>query len=265
MGLITNIGRAHIGEFGGAENIRKGKTELFRFLESVHGMALVDASSQVLMEESSALQRSTYGPSGSDVPVHLVGADPTLSLEWRSHRLRTALVGAYNLNNAAAAICAGLEFGISEDNIVQALIGYRPDNNRSQLTRIGQLEIIQDAYNANPDSMEAALANFSSMSAGRKFFVLGDMLELGDQELDFHRQIIGQALATGADGIFVGPRFQAAAHENPEAVSCKDVHAAAQLIRGLDLQEGLVLIKGSRAMALERLLDTWSSILEDTP
>ncbi|MDA0972602.1 MAG: UDP-N-acetylmuramoyl-tripeptide--D-alanyl-D-alanine ligase [Bacteroidetes bacterium] len=255
IGMITNIGTAHIGEFGGQVNIRKGKTELFRFLQKKKGLVFVPSDSEWLLEDSNGLERRTYGRSEqADIQVRLRATDPTLSFEWRGHEVITHLTGAYNLQNIAAAISIGLHFGVSEADICEALSSYVPENNRSQLVQRGDHRIIMDAYNANPSSMKAALDNFKSMHAEKHFFILGGMKELGEDALFFHEEIMDLALTTSPYGVFIGQEFMDARGDRKAAVF-PDAETARPYLEQQDFSGSLILMKGSRGIRLEQLLD----------
>lgn len=261
-GLITNIGTAHIGEFGGQENIIKGKTELYKHIQKKDGHLFVDSDSDILMEKSEGISRTTFGTQG-EIQVSMIASDPFLEVAHDGMHIQTELIGDYNLTNAGAAISIGLHFGIIPEQIKHALEGYRPGNNRSQLERIGSVRVIMDAYNANPSSMTAALENFGKMSAGKRYFILGDMFELGEDAERYHDEIMALALKSADSGLFIGPSFHAVAKNHPNAVCFADTEAASSHLRSHPIQEGLLLLKGSRAMAVEGVLDALRSVLED--
>lgn len=254
LGLITNIGRAHIGEFGGAENIIKAKSELLVHLREKEGLAFVLGSSDVLMKKSEGLERIIYGDhEESQTFCNLSSADPFLQVGWKDHQVKSNLIGDYNLDNICAAIALGDFFQVPPVDIVAAIQDYDPDNNRSQMIERGGKRIILDAYNANPDSMEAALRNLSQMNAGSKLAILGDMLELGDESSASHRDIIALADELGIDSIYVGPEFCAVQGEKGRFYSHTD--EAAHSFSEEPIQAELILIKGSRGIKLEDLVE----------
>jgi UDP-N-acetylmuramoyl-tripeptide--D-alanyl-D-alanine ligase len=257
FGLITNIGQAHIGEFGGQENIIKGKCELYDHLHSKPGIAFVDSSSDILMDKSRGIERIIYGEGDqSKTPCHLISADPFLTFSWMGRQVETALIGDYNLSNIAAAIAVGIHFEVTIDDIQSAISEYIPDNNRSQLLVKKSTRIIMDAYNANPNSMEVALDNLNKMSAKKKLVILGDMLELGELSDNAHQSLIAKVEAQGLDYVFVGPLFKSMS--NGAAMFYEDTAAAAKALAEYDFSDTLVLIKGSRGIRLERLLEVIS-------
>jgi UDP-N-acetylmuramoyl-tripeptide--D-alanyl-D-alanine ligase len=252
-GMITNIGTAHVGEFGSPENILLAKTELFSSIKKSKGTLFVDLESEVLMEKSQDIDRITYGSnSNSNYQVELSSADPSLEVRWKGRNIKTHLIGSYNLANVSAAIAIGAHFKVSEEGISKALSSYTPENNRSQLLDKGHYKLILDAYNANPSSMKAAFQNFIEMKAKKHYFILGEMKELGEGSIAYHKEIIAMVSRTVAEGIFIGPDFCIAAADS-DAICFQDVLSAQEFVSKLDLDGSLVLLKGSRGTRLELL------------
>jgi len=255
IGLITNIGNAHIGEFGGQENIITAKTELYKHILKNKGLLFVNSDSSLLMEKSQGISRSTYGQtSASEIQVNKLDSDTFLAVTWKGIRIETQLIGSYNLGNVTAAIAIGDYFKVDVSDIQEAIASYLPENNRSQLVDKGGHRIIMDAYNANPSSMEAAWETFIGMKSGRHFYILGDMKELGEESLSFHREIIDKALRAKLDGIFIGKDF-CEAGQGTNAISFTDTDAAREYLSKRDFTGSLILLKGSRGTKLEVLLD----------
>jgi len=244
-GLITNIGRAHLEGFGGVEGVRRGKGELYDCLASRGGRAFVrrdDPTLVAMAAERSGLAVELYDPAIAD------GA---------KHRLE----GAYNRLNVAAAMAVGRYFGVGEERIRAAVAAYRPENNRSQRMRTRANTLVVDCYNANPSSMQVSLANFlGEQSSERKVAVLGDMLELGAWSAAEHRAAIEQALSGDIERLWlVGAEFSAAwrAMGGGDArvrlfAACGE---AAAVLRATPLAGKFVLLKGSRGIGLERLVE----------
>ncbi|MCU0432270.1 MAG: UDP-N-acetylmuramoyl-tripeptide--D-alanyl-D-alanine ligase [Bacteroidia bacterium] len=261
FGLITNIGLAHLEGFGGPEGVLKGKTEMFRFLEARKGKIFLLADEPRLNEYAQKLQAITYGTNANaDVTGTLLAADPVLHFTWKAkeeptlYKVRTQLAGAYNLPNALAAVAAGRGFGISNEKINEALESYQPDNNRSQWVQRGNVQLLLDAYNANPSSMKAALENFATLKASAKTIVIGDMFELGDSSVEAHQQIVDLLAQQMPDAtvLLVGEHFahttdRCGFHRMPNSTE------AAAWMQTHKPVEGLVLIKGSRGMKMERV------------
>lgn len=243
-GIITNIGRAHMGGFGGVEGIRKGKGELFDSLAQKHGMAFVPREDQTLVDmasERSGLECEFYSRE--------------IALGFESH-----LSGDYNKANIAAAVAVGRYFGVPEESIAHAILSYVPDNNRSQEVQTERNLLIIDCYNANPSSMSVSLDNMADHPQRDKLLILGDMLELGEWSESEHAAIIEKASSIeGAQLILVGNEFRKA-----YAKICTSVTAPVRLFASwVDLDKFLleevpsgyaVLLKGSHSMSLEKVV-----------
>lgn len=241
-GIITNIGNAHLEGFGGKEGIAKGKGELFDWLESNGGHAFVPMEDVKLCDM--ALQRCNmmteyYSRSIAD--------------GYKSH-----LSGDYNRYNIAAAVAVGRYFGIDEHRIASAIESYIPDNNRSQevVTERRNIVII-DCYNANPSSMEVAIENIASKRGERNLLILGDMLELGKWSFDEHCRILQLAAQVeNAELLLVGAEFSRAAHAlGIDATCCTDSTEAADWVAQSKISDTVILLKGSRGIKLEKLID----------
>ena len=262
-GLITNIGKAHLEGFGGAEGVALGKGELFDYLTRTGGTAFVNTLDARL--PSLAAQVPTirsYPRVMDDYPAALLAADPALALRLADGTEVTAqLTGDYNFPNLAAAAAVGLHFGIPAAKVAAALAGYNPQNNRSQLLRTAAgNELVLDAYNANPSSMGAALRSFAArpLAAGQtKLVILGDMFELGEESAAEHRAL-GQLLAGRplAAVLLIGAEMAYAAQAAPHAQHFATKAEAADWLRQHPMRNGQqVLVKGSRGMALETLVE----------
>ena len=242
-GIITNIGNAHLEGFGGKEGIAKGKGELFDWLESSGGHAFVPMEDVKLCDM--ALQRCNmmteyYSRSVAD--------------GYNSH-----LSGDYNRYNIAAAVAVGKYFNIEAERIAAAIESYIPDNNRSQevITERRNIVII-DCYNANPSSMEVAIENITSKHSERNLLILGDMLELGEWSHDEHCRILELATQVeNAELLLVGSEFTKAAHAlGIGATCCVDSTEAADWVAQSKISDTTILLKGSRGIKLEKVIET---------
>ena len=240
-GIITNIGNAHLEGFGGHEGIIKGKGELYDYLNANGGTAFVAQQDEVLTLMASVRLNMAVEP----YPY-------TLSEGYKSN-----LSGEYNSRNIAAAVAVGRYFNIAPERIAAAIESYIPENNRSQeqITAHGNRLII-DCYNANPSSMEVAIANIASKE-GAKLLILGDMLELGQWSESEHRRILELAASIGrVEMILVGEHFRRAAHSLAlDAVCFKSTAEAAAYLAQSRLSNRTILLKGSRGIALEKLIN----------
>ncbi len=263
-GLITNIGQAHLEGFGNMEGVKKAKGELYKHLGESGGLIFCNGGDRVLQEMLAGINAgvSYYGESEDAVcSGEILSADPflTLRLSFRDMEtveemeVNTQLVGGYNLENILAAVAIGLHFRIRTDDIRNALEGWSTENNRSQRVETGKNVLIMDAYNANPSSMMAALENFSLQDHPRKVLVLGDMLELGENEIRAHREILEHILEMDCGEVFlVGPVFSALQVPGNIMVF-PSVDKLDHWLGRHPLADRLILLKGSRGIGLERL------------
>ena len=240
-GIITNIGNAHLEGFGGHEGIIKGKGELYDYLNANGGIAFVAQQDEILTLMASVRIDMAVEPYSY-----------TLSEGYKSN-----LSGEYNSRNIAAAVAVGHYFHVAPERIASAIESYIPENNRSQeqITERGNLLII-DCYNANPSSMEVAIENIASKE-GAKLLILGDMLELGQWSEAEHCRILELAASIGrVEIILVGENFRRAAHSLAiDALCFKSTAEAAEYIKQNKLSNRTILLKGSRGIALEKLIE----------
>lgn len=261
-GMITNIGMAHLDGFGGFEGVKKGKAELFDYLKKHQGFTFVNRNSPYIIEmsEKAGLDKIIYYGSETNNTVYgsLLKSDPFIELSWNgkagSFKTEVHLTGTYNFENILAAICIGQFFEVSPDDINLGLSHYQPNNNRSQISKTATNTIICDFYNANPSSMTAALSNIESLSSNHKTVIIGDMFELGDESAAQHQLIIEQAEKLHIDTlIFIGKHFQNASLQHKGHFFSSPAEAKNYLTEH-PVNNSLVLLKGSRGMALEQLL-----------
>jgi UDP-N-acetylmuramoyl-tripeptide--D-alanyl-D-alanine ligase len=258
-GIINNCGKAHLEGFGGVEGIRKGKGELFDFLAMNNGTAFVNAGLEYLLDMSSAIKNKIfYGGKGNSFEAAVHQSEPLLALEiksekWGVQKIFTQLVGAYNKPNIEAASCVGDYFGISFESIKRSIEAYVPDNARSQLIKKDSNTIILDAYNANPSSMQAAIENFSHQQSANKYMFLGGMMELGEESIGEHQSLVDMIKKTEIKNVvLVGGDFAFVDHN---CIYLPDAAQAADWIRQNHPSDALILIKGSRGIKMEKLLD----------
>jgi UDP-N-acetylmuramoyl-tripeptide--D-alanyl-D-alanine ligase len=261
MGLITNVGKAHLEGFGGVEGVKKGKGELYDFLKEKSGLVFLNQDNTNLkqMADERQLHNINYysTSTNSDLKGELVENNPFLVIDWigenERHRVKTNLTGPYNLENILAAITIGKHFGLSSEEIDTGLTSYMPGNNRSQITKTEKNTLICDYYNANPSSMAAALDNFATLQADKKIIILGDMFELGDESHAEHQAIVEKAVNLNVDErIFAGESFYNCKSDN--AVFLRTTDEVANYLNAKAIQNASILIKGSRGMHLEDLL-----------
>jgi UDP-N-acetylmuramoyl-tripeptide--D-alanyl-D-alanine ligase len=261
-GMITNVGMAHLDGFGGFEGVKKGKAELFAYLNGHQGFTFVSRDNPDLMQMNSAAnpEKVIFYGKGQDnlVTGKLESSDPLIEISWsnQSGTFHTSinLTGSYNFENILAAVCIGQFFEVSPENINNGLSGYNPVNNRSQVTKTEKNVIICDFYNANPSSMAAALSNLDTLSANHKVAILGDMFELGEESSFQHKYIIDLATQFNLNAlIFIGKHFYALKKDMSGQFFITPKEAE-DYLKSNPIIDSLVLLKGSRGMALEQLL-----------
>jgi UDP-N-acetylmuramoyl-tripeptide--D-alanyl-D-alanine ligase len=259
-GLITNIGKAHLEGFGGLAGIKKGKGELYSYLSKKKRVVFVNTQNEVLMEMVSKKHAFGeivfYGSESSAVNPVLVDDVPFVIYENQEKQaIATHLPGRHNFENICAALAIGHYFGVPGDDAHRAISEYQPDNNRSQVFHKGSNTITLDAYNANPSSMEAAIDHLMKSEATRKMVILGDMLELGD-EAEAEHQALGEMLARcNFDLVLLtGPLMQHALPALPKAYYIPDKFSLHNWIMDHPQADTHILIKGSRGMGLESVV-----------
>ena len=255
-GYITNFGKAHLEGFGSIQGVIKGKTELYQHLQVHRKMAFVNAHDATQMQYSKGIQRITFGNDQQDCHVQLKDASNKLIVIYKDIQIQSNLIGLYNFHNIAAAIAMGDYFKVPIEKIRKAIEEYIPNNNRSQLLEKGQFSIILDAYNANPTSMMAALENFKQAEGEHKILFLGDMFELGN-DAEFEHQHIASYLAENiiGDTYLIGSNFFKTETNATHIHKMKTFEHLQQHLKKHPYFEGFVLIKASRGMALERILE----------
>ena len=261
-GLITNVGMAHLDGFGGFEGVKKGKAELYAHLKNNHGFAFINRNNPYLLEMSAAADLDKviyYGTEATDaISGKLIKTDPLIEISWSdktaSYQTSVNLTGSYNFENILAAICIGVFFDVTPTAINKGLSGYFPNNNRSQITKTAHNTVICDFYNANPSSMAAALNNISLLTADKKTVIIGDMFELGPESAEQHDLIAKQAEQLSVETlVFIGKYFYALKDKYKGNYFSTPAEAQ-EFLKANPVKNNLVLLKGSRGMALEQLL-----------
>lgn len=248
-GIITNIGHAHTETFGGIEGVLRGKSELFDFLRKTKGTPFINDLDERLTHMTKRFPNPEMFPHKG---ITLGTSLEFMELSVDGKRVSTQLTGEYNFGNAAVAISVGRFFGVNEDDIHSAISEYVPQNQRSQIIKKGDKTIIMDAYNANPDSMRCALRNLAQFE-GKRLAIIGDMNELSNSEEE-HRSLGKFVRELGLDEtILVGEKIRSALTELPQARHCSS--ADELLVAGIDSSADVLLLKASRTIKLEKLLE----------
>ena len=236
-GLITNVGRAHLEGFGSFEGVQRTKQELYDYLLAHNGTIFRNADNPFLAAmENHATQLYTTLPHATQ--LYTTGSMPS----------GTHLVGEYNAENVSAAICVGEYFGISREQALDAIRQYVPTNNRSQAMQTASNQLIVDAYNANPTSMQAAINAFKGDT-----YILGAMRELGEYSHLEHQNIVNMLAERKADTVFlVGEEYRQTTSPYPIFDRVEDLH---KYLEEHPLKDRNILLKGSRSTKMESLLD----------
>lgn len=265
LGYITNFGKAHLEGFGGFEGVIQGKSEMYEYIRNNNlyekdnkKSIFVNMDDVIQLEKTQGLNRFTFSFKNKNANVFIksVEAQPFVKIGLEDIQIQSNLIGIYNASNIAAAISIGIYFSLPIRKIKKAIENYIPTNNRSQIIEKDSNKIILDAYNANPSSMKVAIENFLALDGKSKMMILGDMFELGQESLPEHKAII--SLLEGKPNIevlFVGNDFYFNRTSNNNFRFFKSFE---ELQKYLALEKTInknILIKGSRGMALERVLN----------
>lgn len=259
-GIITNIGRAHLEGMGGPEGVLKTKTELFQFLRENDKVVFINSQDSILSNLAKRFDSPVLYPSKGDFcEVTFQGANPFVkfSVEESEAVYLSHLIGSYNFQNIATALTVGKFFGVDMMQSVDSVVKYEPSNMRSQLIEKRSNVIILDAYNANPSSMEVAIRTFGEMTGKKhKMMIIGDMFELGVHAETEHARL-GEIISEyQIDKIcFTGQLISSALAKCPKALYFPDPFSFRVWLQDSKIEDYLILIKGSRGMKLEGLVD----------
>jgi UDP-N-acetylmuramoyl-tripeptide--D-alanyl-D-alanine ligase len=256
FGLITNVGKAHLEGFGSFEGVIRTKTELYDFLREKGGTAFGNRDNLILKDWQNSLNMVYYGTtSDTFVCGNIIQKSPTLGIEWTNGKIITHLVGDYNFENVLAAICVASYFGVENALINEAIAHYIPQNNRSQNQKTEKNQLIIDAYNANPSSMNAALNNFISLDVSPKMVILGEMKELGKYSEEEHRKIIDLLLQSSIESIIlVGKEFRKTTDIPSDWKFFLQTDDLLNYLQEANISGYTLLIKGSRTNQLEKTI-----------
>lgn len=265
-GLITNIGKAHLEGFGGIEGVKKGKSELYRYLAETDGLVFINNDEPFLVDLSAVVRKRIYyelsevpDPQHKPYEVKLLQLQPFIRIAFLDDHAQliessSKLMGIHNFQNIKTAVTLGKYFKVPGEKIKAAIESYNPNMNRSQIIPWGSNSILLDAYNANPSSMEVTLRSFAENSLGNKVVILGDMFELGDSAPVEHERIAQLASSLNFEQVvLVGKHFSKVAQQ----LGCIHFDKVEELKGWFTSQSWhnkAILIKGSRGMALERVL-----------
>jgi len=248
-GYITNFGKAHLEGFGGYKGVIKGKSELYTFLRNSNGKVFVNTNDALQVKQSKGVHTIPF----NNNTIQFIEANPFVKINFKNTQINSKLIGKYNYNNIAAAIAIGTYFKVPKKDIKNAIESYIPTNNRSQILKKGTITIILDAYNANPSSMQVALESFNQLKSSTKIVFLGDMFELGEDSTMEHQKIAELATSFNFQKVYlIGKAFSTTQVKNAFKYTCfESFKNSTPSISN----NSTILIKGSRGMALERILD----------
>lgn len=256
-GYITNFGKAHLEGFGSVEGVIKGKSELYNFLTENNKTVFVNGNDAIQLEKTKQSNTFIFGNNEDfDIQISFIEAQPNVCVSYNNLTIQSHLIGEYNFNNIAAAIAIANYFKVEDKAIKSAIENYMPNNNRSQVLLKASNKIILDAYNANPTSMQAALLNFENLNDTSKIAFLGDMFELGQDAATEHQNIVELLETLNHDKtILIGENFYKTVTKSKKIIQFKTFDAFKNDFDITQIKNATLLIKGSRGMALERILD----------
>ena len=251
-GLITNIGKEHLEGFGTLEAVAKEESEIYHYLLKNKGTAFINADDDWLSRMSRGLENKVLFTKADCKIETLV---PTIQFSYKNVSFTSSLMGDYNLDNILTAIAIGEHLRVDLQYIRDGIAEYQPDNNRSQLIQKGTNTILLDAYNANPSSMQVAISNFAKMPQIQKVLILGDMFEMGPTANQEHDELLQWCTQFGFTKIYtLGDHF-AAISVNSDISTPSSMEKLGEEIKTVDYQNTAFLIKGSRGMKMERVVD----------
>lgn len=261
FGLITNVGKAHLEGFGSFDGVMKTKKELYDYIHQQKGKVFVNTDNTLLREMLNEQEIVSYGDNDDAFSkAKFLQAEPYLVIELRSPKIgklyvKTKLIGAYNFENALAAVTLGRFFRIDEIDIKKALEEYIPSNNRSQLKQTEKNVLFLDAYNANPSSMKVAVENFANMTRKNKVLILGDMLELGADSEKEHAVLLDLIEEKKLQEVYLVGAIFCKVNANKQFKAFPKIADLFDVLEKADLHNQYILIKGSRGIRLEQVIE----------
>ena len=258
IGLITNFGEAHLEGFGGVEGVIKGKSELYKYLSQTKGTIILNIDDSIQNKWKSYSPHYTFGEDAkADCRLeYLKRKSQPLAISTEGKTIESQLFGEYNYSNIAVAVALGKFFDLNLEQIEEGISGYRPTNNRSQIIHKGTNKITLDAYNANPSSMKASITSFVNNREKKGVVILGDMFELGTQTASAHQEILNLVVETNVEDILVvGKYFFKTQTQDPRVQFFSTLEEIKNFLIQNPFDKSDILIKGSRGMTLETLLE----------
>ncbi|MFB9057288.1 UDP-N-acetylmuramoyl-tripeptide--D-alanyl-D-alanine ligase [Mariniflexile ostreae] len=256
-GYITNFGKAHLEGFGSVKGVIKGKSELYDFLIRRNKTIFINGNDSIQVEKTKNSNVFSFGTtSKSHVQIEFVEAQPNVKVKYKSLSIQSHLIGEYNYTNIAVAIAIAHYFEVDAVAIKTAIEDYTSNNNRSQVLKKESNTVVLDAYNANPTSMHAALLNFNNLKSTVKTAILGDMFELGEEAEKEHQSVVDLIRVLNFDTTFlIGKNFYKTEANSKNIIQYESFDDFKKDFSFSKIENTSILIKGSRGMALERVLD----------
>ena len=257
IGLITNYGKAHLEGFCGFEGVIKGKTEMFDYLTQNYGHIILNNDDKLQIENCNGDLAVTFGENqDSEYTFNYIKMDNLLILKSEDYEFRSSIYGDYNFSNIASSISIGKFLDLTNDEIQKGLDIFKNDSNRSEIIQFGSNKIYLDAYNANPTSIKAAISNFDKEVISNKVLVLGDMFELGEHSEKEHQDVVDLIDNKNYKKVYlVGNIFFNCESKEAHIEKFKSLDEMSKAINLNDLHSMNILIKGSRGIGLEKLLN----------
>lgn len=247
-GYVTNFGKAHLGEFGGFDGVISAKSEMYEYLLSTSGTVFVNGKDKIQVDKTQNNKKHYLSDN-----VSLVKDINLLEVDNNGLLIKSQLIGDYNFDNLRSAISIAEYFGVEKNKIKEAIEEYKPKDNRSELRVVGSNKIILDAYNANPTSMLAALTTLDKSEYEYKVAILGDMMELGEYSLQEHKEVLDFLnKSTINKAYLIGSEFIKTMSDDFEMFDRVEDFILKHPLN--KFEDSIILIKGSRSMALEKIL-----------
>ena len=252
-GIITNVGLAHLEGFGSFQGVVQAKTELYNYIKKNKGIIFVNSEDKILLEKSKEIKRKLYGKSkSSDFSSKIIQEFPFISLQIGETSINSNLIGEFQFHNILATCIIGDFYKIGTNKLKVAIENYKPTNNRTEIVETNKNYIILDAYNANPSSMNHMIESFCKLKKNNKLCILGEMRELGEYSKKEHLSLIQKMKKEEEiETIFIGKEFTKVSNENT-FINTDDF---LENIGKYNLKDRTILVKGSRGIKLENLVD----------
>jgi len=269
--IITSIGYAHLKELGDLNGVLRAKTEAFAYMGQ-SGVAVLNGDDELLREYDPGMRKITFGLGAhNDFRAENVRAEGTeavlcdIASGDGRFSVKIPAYGSHHAPLAAAAAATGRLLGVADEDIRRGFLSFAPVGGRASVTDTGAITLIDDCYNANPSSVKAALASLSALP-GRRVAILGDMLNLGPQSEQMHREIgvfaarsgIESLLCCGEESLFVHEGYLSGSRGS--SLHFRDKSGLLAAIPELIRKGDAVLVKASRGMKFEELLPALKGI-----